>query len=135
MTMRFFLSHIFACIHPPPAILLAIIGRASISECKSKREQIPDCLNGQCREFSKKFEMTLMLFSGALGKMIHENLKQKISCHCPFKGAVKNSSKKPARNSSKLKDFSCMSLLTNIGSGSQDITFLQVFTFLALRLF
>jgi hypothetical protein len=24
------------------------------------------------REFSKKFEMTLMLFSGALGKMIHE---------------------------------------------------------------
>jgi hypothetical protein len=28
------------------------------------------------REFSKKFEMTLMLFSGAWGKMIHEkNLK------------------------------------------------------------
>jgi hypothetical protein len=33
-----------------------------------------------------KFEMTLMLFSGAGGKMIHEkNLKQKISRHCPFK--------------------------------------------------
>jgi hypothetical protein len=30
--------------------------------------------------FSKKFEMTLVLFSGAWGKMIHEkNLKQKIS--------------------------------------------------------
>jgi hypothetical protein len=30
--------------------------------------------------------MTLMLFSGAWGKIIHEtNLKQKISCHCPFK--------------------------------------------------
>jgi hypothetical protein len=32
------------------------------------------------REFSKKFKMTLMLFSGAWGKMIHEKyLKQKIS--------------------------------------------------------
>jgi hypothetical protein len=32
------------------------------------------------REFSKKFEMTLVLFSGAWGKVIHEkNLKQKIS--------------------------------------------------------
>ncbi len=31
-------------------------------------------------EFSKKFEITLMLFSGAWGKVIHENnLKQKIS--------------------------------------------------------
>jgi hypothetical protein len=30
------------------------------------------------REFSKKFEMTQMLFSGAWGKVIHEkNLKQK----------------------------------------------------------
>ncbi len=38
------------------------------------------------REFSKKFEMTLMLFLGAWGKVIHEkNLKQKISWHCPFK--------------------------------------------------
>ncbi len=37
------------------------------------------------REFPKKFEMTLMLFSGAWGKVIHEkNLKQKISWHCPF---------------------------------------------------
>jgi hypothetical protein len=32
------------------------------------------------REFSKKFEMILMLISGAWGKVIHEkNLKQKIS--------------------------------------------------------
>ncbi len=38
------------------------------------------------REFSKKFEMILMLLSGAWGKVIHEkNLKQKISWHCPFK--------------------------------------------------
>jgi hypothetical protein len=30
--------------------------------------------------------MTLMLFSGAWGKIIHEkNLKQKISWHCPYK--------------------------------------------------
>jgi hypothetical protein len=29
--------------------------------------------------------MALLLFSGTWGKMIHEkNLKQKISCHCPF---------------------------------------------------
>ncbi len=36
------------------------------------------------REFSKKFEMILMLISGAWGKVIHEkNLKQKISWHCP----------------------------------------------------
>jgi hypothetical protein len=36
-------------------------------------------------EMLKKFEMTLMLFSGAWGKMIHEkNLKQKILQHCPF---------------------------------------------------
>jgi hypothetical protein len=34
---------------------------------------------------AEKFEMTLMLFSGTLGKMIHEkNLKQKISWHCPY---------------------------------------------------
>jgi hypothetical protein len=31
-------------------------------------------------EFSKKFKMTLMLFSGAWGKVIHgKNLKQKVS--------------------------------------------------------
>ncbi len=44
------------------------------------------------REFPKKFEMTLMLFSGAWGKAIHEkNLKQKISWHCPFnRGKWKN---------------------------------------------
>ncbi len=41
------------------------------------------------RECSKKFEMTLMLFSGAWGKVVHEkNLKKKISWHCPFKGRV-----------------------------------------------
>jgi hypothetical protein len=29
--------------------------------------------------------MALLLFSGTWGKMIHvKNLKQKISCHCPF---------------------------------------------------
>ncbi len=38
------------------------------------------------REFSKKFEMTLMFFSRAWGRVIHEKkLKQKISWHCPFK--------------------------------------------------
>ncbi len=37
-------------------------------------------------KFSKKFEMILILLSGAWGKVIHEkNLKQKISWHCPFK--------------------------------------------------
>ncbi len=37
----------------------------------------------------KKIQMTLMLFSGAWGKMIHEkNLKQKISWHCPFKDSI-----------------------------------------------
>ncbi len=36
-------------------------------------------------KFSKKFEMTLMLFSGASGKMLYEkNLKEKISRHCLF---------------------------------------------------
>ncbi len=41
------------------------------------------------REFSKKFEMTLLLFSGAWGKVIHEkNLKQKISWHCPSKNTI-----------------------------------------------
>jgi hypothetical protein len=31
-----------------------------------------------------------LLFSGAWEKMIHEkNLKQKISCHCPFKSGLK----------------------------------------------
>ncbi len=35
----------------------------------------------------RKLEITLMIFSGAWGNMIHErNLKQNISCHCPFKG-------------------------------------------------
>ncbi len=34
------------------------------------------------REFSKKIEMTIMLFSGAWEKIIHEQ----VSWHCPFKG-------------------------------------------------
>jgi hypothetical protein len=39
----------------------------------------------ELEEFSKKFEMALMGYSGALGKLIHEkNLKSKISWHCPF---------------------------------------------------
>ncbi len=38
------------------------------------------------REFSKKFEMALMVFSGAWGKLIHEKKqKLKIWWHCPFK--------------------------------------------------
>ncbi len=38
------------------------------------------------REFSKKFETALMVYSGPWGKLIHEkNQKQKISWHCPFK--------------------------------------------------
>ncbi len=40
-------------------------------------------------EFSENFEMTLTLFSGAWGKMIHEKiLQQKILWHCPFKSTV-----------------------------------------------
>ncbi len=43
------------------------------------------------REFLKKFEMILMLLSGAWGKVIHEkNLKQKILWHCPFKQLGEN---------------------------------------------
>ncbi len=38
------------------------------------------------RIFEKKFETTLMVYSGAWGKLIHEkNQKSKISWHCPFK--------------------------------------------------
>ncbi len=37
------------------------------------------------REFSKKFDTTPMVYSGAWGKLIHEkNQKSKISWHCPF---------------------------------------------------
>jgi hypothetical protein len=44
------------------------------------RGQICHWCRCRCREFSKKIKMTLMLFSGAWGKVIHEkNLKQKIS--------------------------------------------------------
>ncbi len=36
-------------------------------------------------EFSKKFKTALTVYSGAWGKLIHvENLKSKISWHCPF---------------------------------------------------
>ncbi len=39
------------------------------------------------REFSKKFETALMVYSGAWGKLNHEkNQNQKISWHCPSKG-------------------------------------------------
>jgi hypothetical protein len=42
-------------------------------------------VNEYIPEFSKKIAMTLMIFSGAWGKVIHEkDLKQKISLHCPF---------------------------------------------------
>ncbi len=38
------------------------------------------------REFSKKFEMAVMVYSDAWGKLIYEkNQKSKISWHCPFK--------------------------------------------------
>ncbi len=38
------------------------------------------------REFSKKFETALLVYSGASGKLIHEKKqKSKISWHCPFK--------------------------------------------------
>jgi hypothetical protein len=37
------------------------------------------------RKFRKKFEINLLLFSGAWGKMIHvKNLNEKIDGHCPF---------------------------------------------------
>jgi hypothetical protein len=40
------------------------------------------------REFLKKFETALMVYSGAWGKLIREkNKKSKISWHCPFKSA------------------------------------------------
>ncbi len=41
------------------------------------------------REFLKKFETALLVYSRAWGKLIHEkNQMQKISWHCPFKGTV-----------------------------------------------
>jgi hypothetical protein len=41
------------------------------------------------REFSYNFEMAPMEYSGAWGKLIHENnLKSKISCQTPFKYAI-----------------------------------------------
>ncbi len=42
--------------------------------------------NMYLREFSEKFEAALMVYSGAWGKLIHEeNQKSKISWRCPFK--------------------------------------------------
>jgi hypothetical protein len=44
------------------------------------------------REFSLKLEMTLILFSGAWGKVIHEkSVQQEISWHYPFKQVRRNS--------------------------------------------
>ncbi len=41
------------------------------------------------REFSKKFEMAVMVHPDVWGKLIHEKKqKSKISWHCPFKGTV-----------------------------------------------
>ncbi len=41
------------------------------------------------RKFSKKFEMTLMVYSGAWEKLIHlKNQRSKISCHFPFKSML-----------------------------------------------
>jgi hypothetical protein len=38
------------------------------------------------REFSKKFETALTVYSEAWGKLIYEkNMKSKIFWHCPFK--------------------------------------------------
>ncbi len=43
-------------------------------------------------EFSKKFETALRVYSGAMGKLIHEkNQKSKISWHCPFNIEYKKS--------------------------------------------
>jgi hypothetical protein len=51
------------------------------------------------REFSKKFETALMVYSGAWGKLIHEkNQKQKISWHCPFKRFYKSRRKRYQEN-------------------------------------
>ncbi len=45
------------------------------------------------REFSKKFEMILLGYSGAQGTLIYEkNLQSKISCQTPFKFLNKESS-------------------------------------------
>ena len=42
------------------------------------------------REFSKKFETALMVYSGAWGELIHEkNQQQKISWHCPFNSNIR----------------------------------------------
>ncbi len=47
---------------------------------------VPWLANITEQNFLKKFEMTLILFSGARKKRIHgKNLKQKNSWHCPFK--------------------------------------------------
>jgi hypothetical protein len=60
-----------------------IIVPASVIETGGKFTTGDNDTAGECEylcKCSKKFEMTLMLFSGAWGKMIHENsLKQKIS--------------------------------------------------------
>ncbi len=56
------------------------------------------------REFSKKFETALMVYSGAWGKLIHgKNQKQKISWHCPFKVYQNQSASKPMRSESAFR--------------------------------
>jgi hypothetical protein len=46
-------------------------------------------LTSNIRKISKKFEMTLKLFSGAVGKMIHtKNLKQKSRDSIPFRTSI-----------------------------------------------
>ncbi len=53
-------------------------------QCRWHRWQTLSC--EYLREFSKKFETTLMVYSGAWGKLIHgKKQKSKISWHCPFK--------------------------------------------------
>ncbi len=66
------------------------------------------------REFSKKFEMTLMVYSGAWGNLIHEkNQKSKISWHCPFKAdPVVLSSIHMYRDSIHGQFYTCMSDLS-----------------------
>jgi hypothetical protein len=54
------------------------------------------------REFSKKFEMVLMGYSGAQGTLIYEkNLMSKISCQTPFQFVHVS-----FKNRIKLKDLS-----------------------------
>ncbi len=58
------------------------------------------------REFSKKFEMAVLVYSGAWGKLINEkNQKSKISWHCPFKESLKKVRVSNIYVCEKLRDF------------------------------